>query len=65
MNVQSPIANKPNVVKPATLYLMELRRHFAELSSRRQKLTVTSWECAETQSLPLLTRGQPLAKAED
>ncbi len=64
MNVQSPIANKLNVVKPAALYLMELRRHFAELSSRRPKLTVGPWDCADTPLLPLLGRSQPLAKAE-
>jgi len=64
MSVQCPLTNRVNEIKPTGLYLMELRRHFAELSSRRQKLAVASWGCHETQQVPILARDQRLAKAQ-
>ena len=58
------MTNRLNEIKPTGLYLMELRRHFAELSSRRQKLAVTSWGCPEAQQVPIFARDQRLAKAQ-
>jgi hypothetical protein len=64
MTVQSPTTTKPSDVKSTGLYLMELRRHVAELSSRRQKLAVASWGGAEAQTIPILDREHRLAKAQ-
>jgi len=64
MSVPSPMTNRLNEIKPAGLYLMELRRHVAEVSSRRRKLTVASWGCGEAQQVPILARDQRLAKAQ-
>jgi len=64
MSVQSSMTNRLNEIKPAGLYLMELRRHVAEVSSRRQKLAVASWGCGEAQQVPILARDQRLAKAQ-
>jgi hypothetical protein len=64
MTVQSPTTTKLSDVKPTGLYLMELRRHFAELTSRRQKLAVASWGGSEAQSIPILDREHRLAKAQ-
>ena len=57
------MTNKLNESRPGGLYLMELRRHHAELSSRRHKLAVASWTCAESQQVPILARDRRLAKA--
>ena len=51
-------------VKPAGLYLMELRRHFADVSSRRQKLAVAAWGNSEAQLVPIFDRSHRSAKAQ-
>jgi hypothetical protein len=64
MTVQTPTAIRLSELKPTGLYLMELRRHFAELSSRRQKLAVASWGGSEAQSVPIFDRDPRLAKTQ-
>jgi hypothetical protein len=50
-------------IKPTGLYLMELRRHFAELHTRRQRLAIEPWVLPEIQQVPILHRADRFSKA--
>jgi hypothetical protein len=56
MTVQSPTASRFAETKPTGLYLMELRRHFAELHTRRQKVAIDPWVLSAIQQVPILRR---------
>jgi hypothetical protein len=53
MSVQTPNASRFSVLKPAGIYLMELRQHVADARTRRQKLAVMSWTQPESEAVPI------------
>jgi len=63
MTVQSPTSTRFVEIKPTGLYLMELRRHFAELHTRRQRLAIEPWVLPEIQQVPILHRADRFSKA--
>jgi hypothetical protein len=62
MTVQSPTASRLAETKPTGLYLMELRRRFAEQHAPRQRLAIDSWVRPELQQVPIRQRADRFAK---
>jgi len=64
MSVQCATTGRFGEIKPTGIYLMELRRRFADLNPCRQRLVVASWGLPEMHQVPIQRRAERFSKAQ-